>query len=247
MKLCKHIQPIYEAEIKTGNTVASVTTPQNTPCHLCVHMNNTLRNNYADSALLPEIDKTPTYPVTILYFCRECGCRIDGPIGNKPGYTPDYNWSDPRVLATPKNVYVQDDYYEQGMKPTFISEEEKKNADHYWTQHPDQKQQLETQLTECIDLLTKATHQKVDIKFKAHKEITEIKKQIQELELRHHTFRINSPKEAELMQKERIVLTNELSNQKSKTQESFDNIQNEITKIEKEIRSICEKMCRLKN
>ena len=124
MKLCEHIQPIYEEEMRNGNDISSVTTPKNTCCYLCVHMNKNLSNRYDFSDIIPNIDRTPTYPVTIEYFCSKCGCRIDSPLDNKSSYSAT-GQIDPMVLATPKNVYVKDNHFDQGMKPTILTEEQR--------------------------------------------------------------------------------------------------------------------------
>ncbi len=140
----KHIQPIYEAEMKKGNAVSAVSVTKDWRCKLGVHFVNPLRDDHV-TALARQIDHQAGYPVVIRYFCEECGCLLDSPPADQPcGWAPAPNDPrDMRVVATEPTVCLEDAVYGHLIKPIVISEAQKIAYDSYWGAHSDEKAKLQ--------------------------------------------------------------------------------------------------------
>lgn len=142
MVLCKHIQPIYEEEIRKGNTVVGVDAPENTICALAVEMKRELPETEPCSGMKAERPPrvSPHYPLTIEYFCRACKCMVFSCYGKS--LDDPYKKPNSHILATPQNVYVEDGYYCSRSLPTMITEGQRQEIETYWSAHPDEKEKL---------------------------------------------------------------------------------------------------------
>lgn len=127
IKLCDNIQPIYELEIKKGNTISMVSNLKKSKDYratFCVFMKDVI-DNYSYDEMKIEKDEIQMmhYPYEKYYYCRKCGCIISGPLSNsqKEKYKASpFEKEDSRIIATPQNVYWMDDErYTTGKLPVW--------------------------------------------------------------------------------------------------------------------------------
>lgn len=126
IKLCEHIQPIYELEIKKGNTISMVSNLKKSKDYkatFCVFMKKVLDDDYNITHVEKSTFVDCYNPSRKSYRCKECGCMITGPIQNhqKERYEVDpFEKEDSRIIATPQNVYWMDDErYTTGKLPVW--------------------------------------------------------------------------------------------------------------------------------
>ena len=112
MILCKHIQPIYQNEIKQGNSIAFLW-KQNQ--YLCI----ALKKQTADYYNIPDIqiseEKDHHFPFVKAYHCHQCRCYICSPLDNnqEAQYRRNmFHSVSEKAIATPKTIEIEDSYWE---------------------------------------------------------------------------------------------------------------------------------------
>lgn len=207
MKLCTHLQELYKRELARGNTVLSVSTPDENSgasCRLIVEMNQKLCEDY------PDIDIKPKYYrcdiSTMDYKCEQCACALSGPLyEDGPRWKPSEDKANPRVLATSENVYVEDDYYDMCMMPTLMSEARKKEIDDYWSAHSEQKQALNEEQAKWEKIRDENGASAFVLDMRMYKKTEEAQKQLQKLKERDRSlefYELKKHREVKEQQKE---------------------------------------------
>lgn len=125
-KLCEHIQPRYESEIKKGNEITMIGHYEKTKfCHvtLAVYMKKTLEDGCESTLVEKRCYHDYHFPFEKYYFCNKCGCYISGPMEKDQKIIMEANkhaMIDPQIIATPQNVYWMDDErYTTGKLPVW--------------------------------------------------------------------------------------------------------------------------------
>lgn len=229
MKLCKHIQPIYEAEIKSGNTAVSVETSKKLPCKLGVHMQKAFRDDH-QTELVRDLFRSPHYPVVYRYFCEECGCLLDSPLPYKScEWTPGENAPcDMRAVATEQNVYAEDGVFEQGMKPTSISEAQKVAYDRYWAAYPDEKAALQAAGERLRKQYFRYNH---DACREAEEAVYQAVNRLRALETERAALSVFAVRKRRAMEQEERTLSEALPSLRAKEEEARAKIQAEQAEI----------------
>ena len=124
MKLCEHIVPIYQNEIKKGNEPLLVIVPSPDDMYASIRL-GVLFKKPLGKYLFPLIEETTRFSVHFpnerYFLCQVCKCMISGPIeeNQKQGRYERSTFDSPRkeVVAAKDNVYVDDGFYEKFVIP----------------------------------------------------------------------------------------------------------------------------------
>ena len=76
MKLCKHLEPIYQNEIRKGNSIVYVWRQNK---YFCVALKNMMEDYSSFLDVKFRIETDTHYPLAQEYSCPQCFCYICGP------------------------------------------------------------------------------------------------------------------------------------------------------------------------
>ena len=128
MELCKHLKPIYQQEMQSGNCISYL---YKWEPYFIVHLKNKLKPYKVNAPLKIIDEKTPHFPFSRGYFCLECHCELEGPLekNQKNHYrrnkTTVYHED---AVATLDTVEIKDSLWQQmrlGIIPRFVGFEDK--------------------------------------------------------------------------------------------------------------------------
>lgn len=112
MKLCEHIIPIYQSEMKNGNRIEYLSRWGK---NLIVYFHNKMN----DYRYIPNItfgeERDCHFPFSQSYYCPCCNCALFGPLENnqKVWYTPArFTPYSEDAIVTPKSVEIPDALWE---------------------------------------------------------------------------------------------------------------------------------------
>lgn len=123
MKLCEHLEKIYQNEIKKGNKILSIGISYTTGLRLCIFFKDPIISKHIPPDLETS-DETPhyTYPTQHMVKCNSCRMMLSFPFpkNQRGNYSPaPFAAPDPNVLASKETVVVLDETSRTGIIPTY--------------------------------------------------------------------------------------------------------------------------------
>ena len=112
MKLCKHLEPIYQREIKRNNHLVYLSRWGK---YLIVHFKNKLDNYTFLPDVKFQIEKDHHFPFSEQYLCTKCHGSIWGPLeqDQKVRYRRDnFTVFTEKAVANLETIEVQDELWE---------------------------------------------------------------------------------------------------------------------------------------
>ncbi len=153
MKLCEHLQPIYEKEMRKGNCVADVLFPNTKLCRFAAWMRLELPEDPSWNAVRHQ--NCPWDPEEIGYFCHDCRCGFFYWFCGTSELDEVLRIPNPLILVTPSNVYVQegatDSIESDMMQPAHVTDEQRQEIEDHWAAHPEERAALVSELKMSLE------------------------------------------------------------------------------------------------
>ena len=127
MKLCKHLEPIYQSEIKRGNSIVYLSRWGE---YFIVYLKNKM-SDYSLPNVKFSIEKDHHFPYAQDYICVQCHCSVSGPLetNQKDQYRRDnFTLFTENAVATPDTIEIKDELWEtlnRTIVPKFVDMEDK--------------------------------------------------------------------------------------------------------------------------
>lgn len=126
MKLCEHLEPIYQNEIANGNKILSIGISYDTGLRLCIFFKDPIISKHIPPDLEVRDVILHSYPTEHVVECKSCRMMLSFPFpkDQQGNYNPSpFAVEDPNVLASKETVVVLVETSRSGVKPTIIDQE----------------------------------------------------------------------------------------------------------------------------
>ena len=124
MKLCEHLAPLYQNEIRCHNRPLFVSTPSfvdpSASAAMYVHMEKRLQE-YTGDGIRCESFNDYHFPAERYYVCEACRQCLSGPAedGQRDAFSlSQFDLPHEKVIATRDNIDIEDGVYGKFMVPT---------------------------------------------------------------------------------------------------------------------------------
>lgn len=123
MKLCEHLTPLYQNEMRHGNRPLFVSTPkyvdESATANIYVHMQNKLLQYEGNSVRSGTITDYH-FPSERYYYCPICNHYLSGPLEDNQTNSFEHSKFDTpndKIVATMENINIEDGFYAKFIVP----------------------------------------------------------------------------------------------------------------------------------
>lgn len=121
MRLCEHLMPIYQEELKMGNEVLAVGLNFDTGLKMSIFFKKIPMLRNISKSIEEGYTNLPHYPKEHWFACNACKMLLSFPMNNdQPDTYAPVPWAKPndKVVVTKETVYADDQLSDWSIRPT---------------------------------------------------------------------------------------------------------------------------------